>query len=281
MIIQPLNIAIDRMFFISHSNINHSFNHHIFLSNHPVLFILLFTYLSVYLLISSVHARKLYLASLFRCFDEADYSPAQDLPYEPTRIHTPRDPIGEIPANQIHGDGRVCYYKNTLRNGLVIAALENRYDHMVRMISIHIFLVFHILTIIQLYSYISLYRSSLRMWFDWVKIITLPSAIVISTQWNNLWICLRNTRLSIVRLHIYYSFIHTYIHTFPFEFSHLAMSNGQRQYLYAYSQGNFREMMWTLLQNRRWISDFLPKEEFFAYLEKSGNTEMKKLWDYE
>ena len=138
MIIQPLNIAIDRMFFISHSNINQSFNHHIFLLNHPVLFILLFTYLSVYLLISRVHARKLYLASLFRCFDEADYSPAQDLPYEPTRIHTPRDPIGEIPANQIHGDGRVCYYKNTLRNGLVIAALENRYDHMVRMISIHI-----------------------------------------------------------------------------------------------------------------------------------------------
>ena len=59
------------------------------------------------------------------------------------------------------------------------------------------------------------------------------------------------------------------------------MSTGQRQYLYAYSQGNFREMMWTLLQNRRWISDFIPKEEFFSYLEKSGNAEMKKLWDYE
>ena len=80
------------------------------------------------------------MASLFRCFDEADYSPAQDLPYEPTRVHTPRDPIGEIPANQIRGDGRVCYYKNTLRNGLVIAALENRYDHMVGKSSVNAFI---------------------------------------------------------------------------------------------------------------------------------------------
>lgn len=38
-----------------------------------------------------VHARKLYLASLFRCFDEADYSPAQDRPYEPVRLHVPRN----------------------------------------------------------------------------------------------------------------------------------------------------------------------------------------------
>lgn len=61
----------------------------------------------------------------------------------------------------------------------------------------------------------------------------------------------------------------------------LAMSAGQRQYLHAYSQGNYREMMWALLQNRRWISDYMPKEDFFAYLEKSGNADMKKLWDYE
>ena len=38
-----------------------------------------------------VHARKLYLASLFRCFDEADYSPAQDRPYEAVRMHVPRN----------------------------------------------------------------------------------------------------------------------------------------------------------------------------------------------
>ena len=129
---QPLNIVTDRMFYhLKYYSFIHSF---LFIhTNHSSLHIITF----IDSLTRSVHARKLYLASLFRCFDEADYSPAQDLPYEPTRIHTPRDPIGEIPSNQIPGDGRVCYYKNTLRNGLVIAALENRYDHMVRKNSVN------------------------------------------------------------------------------------------------------------------------------------------------
>ena len=135
-----------------------------------------------------VHARKLYLASLFRCFDETDYSPAQDRPYEAVRLHVPRNvrervvgdgksvgegvsesgemkeagqsgetkqtsqsgetnqasQSGEMKQTSQNGemnptneattqqpDGRTCTLKNTLRNGLVIGALESRYDHQV------------------------------------------------------------------------------------------------------------------------------------------------------
>ena len=99
--------------------------------NQPYVFLILASLHPCIYFIHSVHARKLYLASLFRCFDEADYSPAQDRPYEPTRLHTPREPMGEVAEEQMTGDGRVCTFKNTLRNGLVIAALEKRYDHMV------------------------------------------------------------------------------------------------------------------------------------------------------
>ena len=60
----------------------------------------------------------------------------------------------------------------------------------------------------------------------------------------------------------------------------LAMSTPQRQYLYAFSEGNYREMMTSLLQNRRWIWDYTPKEEYFAFIEKSGSEEIKKLWEY-
>ena len=82
-------------------------------------------------IVTRIHARKLYLASLFRCFDEADYSPAQDKPYPVVRVHEPREPVNEMPADDAVGDGRVCTLKNTLRNGIVIGALERRYDHMV------------------------------------------------------------------------------------------------------------------------------------------------------
>ncbi len=60
----------------------------------------------------------------------------------------------------------------------------------------------------------------------------------------------------------------------------LAMSTPQRQYLYAFSEGNYREMMTSLLQNRRWIWDYTPKEDYFAFIEKSGTEEIKKLWEY-
>ena len=60
----------------------------------------------------------------------------------------------------------------------------------------------------------------------------------------------------------------------------VAMSTPQRQYLYAFSEGNYREMMNSLLQNRRWIWDYTLKEEYFSFIEKSGSDEVKKLWEY-
>ena len=47
------------------------------------------------------------------------------------RVHEPREPVNEMPAEDAVGDGRICTLKNTLRNGIVIGALERRYDHMV------------------------------------------------------------------------------------------------------------------------------------------------------
>ena len=58
------------------------------------------------------------------------------------------------------------------------------------------------------------------------------------------------------------------------------MSTAQREYMYAYTQGNYREMVWALLTNRRWMCDYTPKQEFFQWVEKSGNKELKDLWEY-
>lgn len=79
----------------------------------------------------SIHARKLYLASLFRVFDELDAvaSDSSEVHYEATRpchlnTQTPDAVLeGEIPSQ--------CQFKNTLKNGIVVGALENRYDHFV------------------------------------------------------------------------------------------------------------------------------------------------------
>ena len=68
--------------------------------------------------------------------------------------------------------------------------------------------------------------------------------------------------------------------TFTIVFLFLAMSVPQREYMFAYTQGNYREMVWALLTNRRWMCDYTPKEDFFKWVEKSNNAELKKLWDY-
>ena len=68
--------------------------------------------------------------------------------------------------------------------------------------------------------------------------------------------------------------------TFLFGYLFLAMSVPQREYMFAYTQGNYREMVWALLTNRRWMCDYTPKEDFFKWVEKSNNAELKKLWDY-
>lgn len=60
----------------------------------------------------------------------------------------------------------------------------------------------------------------------------------------------------------------------------IAMTTPQREYVYAYTEGNYREMVWAILTNRRWMCDYTPKEDFFKWVEKSNNAELKKLWDY-
>lgn len=60
----------------------------------------------------------------------------------------------------------------------------------------------------------------------------------------------------------------------------VAMTTPQREYVYAYTEGNYREMVWAILTNRRWMCDYTPKEDFFKWVEKSNNAELKKLWDY-
>ena len=56
------------------------------------------------------------------------------------------------------------------------------------------------------------------------------------------------------------------------------MSEAQREYMYSYTQGNYREMVWSVLTNRRWLMDYAPKGAFFEWVEKSNNVELKKLW---
>ena len=58
------------------------------------------------------------------------------------------------------------------------------------------------------------------------------------------------------------------------------LSEPQREYMYAYTQGNYQEMVWAILTNRRWMCDYTPKEDFFKWVEKSNNQELKKLWEY-
>lgn len=80
----------------------------------------------------SIHARKLYLASLFRMFDEADYDPSLDKPYEEIRRKKNSKVLVETEEGDPTKDTRVCTYKNVLKNGIVVGACESRYDHFVR-----------------------------------------------------------------------------------------------------------------------------------------------------
>ena len=62
-------------------------------------------------------------------FDEQDYLPSQDPVYDfarPSHFHTqvPEETVEEPIPSQ-------CHFKNVLRNGIVIGAVENRYDHFV------------------------------------------------------------------------------------------------------------------------------------------------------
>ena len=77
-----------------------------------------------------IHARKLYLASLFRMFDESDWLEDKrgDVFPEPRVSHLHR----EVPPMEAEsGGGGKLQFQNVLQNGVVIGAVENRYDHFV------------------------------------------------------------------------------------------------------------------------------------------------------
>lgn len=92
----------------------------------------------------SIHARKLYLPSLFRVFDEADWmqerAPDASDASEASEASEafPQQRVAqlhrEVPAFQpesaVAGTARLRF-QHTLRNGVVIGAVENRYDHFV------------------------------------------------------------------------------------------------------------------------------------------------------
>lgn len=80
----------------------------------------------------SIHARKLYLPSLFRVFDEADWMQERALDDFPqqraAQLHREVPPLQ--PETPMPPTPHIAF-QNTLRNGVVIGAVENRYDHFV------------------------------------------------------------------------------------------------------------------------------------------------------
>ena len=57
------------------------------------------------------------------------------------------------------------------------------------------------------------------------------------------------------------------------------MNEYQRQYMYAYTQGNYREMVRALLCNRRWSWDFIPGKSYQKWVRKADYPELRELWD--
>ena len=64
-------------------------------------------------------------------FDEADYDPALDKPYEEIRRKKNSKVLVETEEGDPTKDTRVFTYKNVLKNGIVVGACESRYDHFV------------------------------------------------------------------------------------------------------------------------------------------------------
>lgn len=119
-----------------------------------------------------IHARKLYVASLFRMFDESDWMEDRsgDVFPEQRVSHLHR----EVPPME----GESCsvgklQFQNVLENGVVIGAVENRYDHYVCVWS-------------ECES-----RSSSRTWCDWAGITTRRWVRAASPCSTSSWTCSR------------------------------------------------------------------------------------------
>ena len=89
-----------------------------------------------------VHARQLYLADQFRMFDESDFIPPKEVVYNEVRESRKRTTLEtanelaqecsqECSQDLMNADATLCKYKNVLKNGIVVAACESRYDHFV------------------------------------------------------------------------------------------------------------------------------------------------------
>lgn len=96
----------------------------------------------LYMITGRVHARQLYLADQFRMFDESDFIPPKEVVYNEVRESRKRtaletvselaqEPSQEPSQELVNADATLCKYKNVLKNGIVVAACESRYDHFV------------------------------------------------------------------------------------------------------------------------------------------------------
>lgn len=95
-----------------------------------------------FIIMDRVHARQLYLADQFRMFDESDFIPPKEVVYNEVRESRKRTTLEtanelaqecsqECSQDLMNADATLCKYKNVLKNGIVVAACESRYDHFV------------------------------------------------------------------------------------------------------------------------------------------------------
>ncbi|CBK20532.2 uncharacterized protein [Blastocystis hominis] len=173
-----------------------------------------------------IHARKLYLPSLFRVFDEADWMQERALDDFPqqraAQLHREVPPLQ--PETPMPPTPHIAF-QNTLRNGVVIGAVENRYDHFIKFEDVVQLGQKHNLTV---------GKCSFEVFDAFVDMFE------------------KNDIIS-------------------------PMNEFQREYLYAHTQGNYRELVWNLLCNRRWLWDFTPGKAYQKWVE--NYPEMKELWE--
>ena len=64
-------------------------------------------------------------------FDEADYDSSKDQAYPSIREKRKETTLPEFIEEETPLDGLTCHYKNVLKNGIVVGACEEHYDHFV------------------------------------------------------------------------------------------------------------------------------------------------------
>ena len=64
-------------------------------------------------------------------FDEADYDSSKDQAYPSIREKRKEKTLPDFIEEDDPLDGLTCHYKNVLKNGIVVGACEEHYDHFV------------------------------------------------------------------------------------------------------------------------------------------------------